>query len=453
MGSIVFYGGSSGSSSGGITGCIPRVQVADIQNPTELASYDFKNCAMVLAWQDMSPNYSLATLAYYDENSTPDGISGFVVAHNSGGNVISLAGVFSYSGSEFINVGTIGTFTASTTATVPKPSAATHAAQNSQITDLENKAQYLFFKDDPGLVEGSGYFFDSLTDQTGIDDTASTGESYDADNDLYTNAGAGEADTWTLSLDTNHPHDLQNNTHRNVISAANISTSGSRVRVTFEASTGGTLVVDHAAIVERSGSTAAGTTTPTELLFSAASGFTCTAGNTITSDWVDFDLDETKDYLVILDYDSDGASYGRKVTSGTVYYKSGASYDTADGSGFSSDPYTYVVNKIEVNSGYSDMVLVTEDFTASAEPTYARPSVFVTPINTITINTDLKAYASRDGGTTWNQATLALIGTYGTVKHYAADVTLTSTGTTLKLKAETANTKRVQVTALGLSWR
>jgi len=169
---------------------------------------------------------------------------------------------------------------------------------------------------------------------------------------------------------------------------------------------------------------------------------------------VTFAVDETKDYLVIIDYDADGVSYARKGSSGDVYYKSGASYNTADGSGFSTaNNVGYAVSEIEVNAAYENMVLITEDYTAAAQPTYARPSVFVEPIDAITINTDLKAYASRDGGTTWNQATLALIASYGDVDHYAADATLTSTGTTMKLKLETLNTKRVNVHALGLSWR
>lgn len=327
-------------------------------------------------------------------------------------------------------------------------------ASATDLTALWDNVMQLYYLHDAGYSPIPDGMFDAFDDQSGVDDTASTGESYDAVNDLYQNAGTGDTDTWTLALDADHGGDLQNNTHRMVIPAASISTSGSRCRVTFNASSGGNLVVDNAAIVERSGSTAAGVTTPTELLFSEASGFSLTASGSITSDWVDFEIDETKDYLLIIDYDADGASYSRKKDGvGDLYYKSGQSYDTADGSGFSTATVTYAISKIEVNDDYENIVLLSEDVTADEEPAVARACVFVEPIDEITINTDLKAYVSRDGGTTWDEVELVLVATLGSIKQYAADVTLTSTGTTMKLKVSTFSTKRVKLHAWGFSWR
>lgn len=95
---------------------------------------------------------------------------------------------------------------------------------------------------------------------------------------------------------------------RQVCAAASISTSGEQIRVTVEAATTGELIIDNAAIVERSGSTANGTTTPTEILFGGTSGVTIAQGTEEVSDWLVFTLDETKDYLLICDINDNAAS-------------------------------------------------------------------------------------------------------------------------------------------------
>lgn len=97
---------------------------------------------------------------------------------------------------------------------------------------------------------------------------------------------------------------------RQVIKGADLSASGSYVQVTLQFSNGastGTQYNDSfmllgASIVERSGSTGDGVTTPTALAFPGAGSFDVLApGATITSKLTKFTIDEAKDYLVILD--------------------------------------------------------------------------------------------------------------------------------------------------------
>lgn len=140
---------------------------------------------------------------------------------------------------------------------------------------------------------------------------------------------------WSKTLNT----DTGDNTgwsQRNILSAASIAASGNQCRITLVASTGGNMTIDNAAIVERSGSTVNGVTTPTEILFSGGSGVALTSGETAVSDWLSFNIDETKEYLIILDVGANG--FLRKTDSGgDGTYEKGStnSYNVRDPSGFS----------------------------------------------------------------------------------------------------------------------
>lgn len=140
--------------------------------------------------------------------------------------------------------------------------------------------------------------------------------------------------------------------YRIVVPASDISVSGTQIRVTFTAGTGEGFHVNNASIVGRDGSTDDGTAVPTELLFSTASGFSIAAGATITSDALSYALDETLDYLVIIDFaaDTDNDNCGYDGTSATdSYFKlATASYDQQTVTGFTAGNYINGVSKIEV---------------------------------------------------------------------------------------------------------
>ena len=80
---------------------------------------------------------------------------------------------------------------------------------------------------------------------------------------------------------------------------------------------------------------------------------------------------------------------------------------------------------------------------------------------TATLNTDIKAYVSRNNGTTFTQATLVDEGTYDTnVKVMSAhdiDISSQSSGTQMKYKISTHNqsagSKVTEVQAVSLGWR
>jgi hypothetical protein len=99
-----------------------------------------------------------------------------------------------------------------------------------------------------------------------------------------------------------------------------------------------------------------------------------------------------------------------------------------------------------------NMTLVSNAVTALAQPDDAFIVLWQENGDAITLNTDLKAYASRDGGTTWNQIMLTEEATLTTGRILTGTVALTSSGTSMKYKIETLNTKDQKIHGVGLQW-
>ena len=92
----------------------------------------------------------------------------------------------------------------------------------------------------------------------------------------------------------------------------------------------------------------------------------------------------------------------------------------------------------------ADMNLISTSTTASTAPTKGDITVLIEDnLGTATINTDIKGYVSRNGGTGWDQGTLVHEGTWGTNKKVLSfhDQTFSNSasGTDMKYKIETAN--------------
>jgi hypothetical protein len=109
---------------------------------------------------------------------------------------------------------------------------------------------------------------------------------------------------------------------------------------------------------------------------------------------------------------------------------------------------------------YNDMTLISNVQTAQAAPSNSRVCMLMDPATgTTTINTDIKAYVSRDNGTTYGQVTLVDEGTYsGTQKILAGtvDVSGQPSGTSMRYKIETLNqsgSKETRIYGTSLSWQ
>ena len=104
-----------------------------------------------------------------------------------------------------------------------------------------------------------------------------------------------------------------------------------------------------------------------------------------------------------------------------------------------------------------NMTLVSNAFATEAGfvPTIARVVVFEEDGDTSTVNTDLKVYASRDGGTTYTQITLADEGDYESGKRILSgqvSISAQPSGTSMKWKIETLNTKLQNYHGISLTW-
>lgn len=103
-----------------------------------------------------------------------------------------------------------------------------------------------------------------------------------------------------------------------------------------------------------------------------------------------------------------------------------------------------------------NMTLVSNTATAETEPDTVRITIFEEDVDAITINTDLKAYISRDEGVTYTQATLSDEGDYESGKQIltkSVDISGQPSGTSMKYKIETLNNKNLKLHGVGLLWK
>ncbi len=106
------------------------------------------------------------------------------------------------------------------------------------------------------------------------------------------------------------------------------------------------------------------------------------------------------------------------------------------------------------NLSPQDMTLISEATTAQAQPDEVFIVVWEQDVDSVTLNTDLKAWASRDGGTTWTQITLSEDAgvTTGRVLTGTADISGQPAGSSMKWKLTTHNTKEQRILGVGLQW-
>lgn len=101
-----------------------------------------------------------------------------------------------------------------------------------------------------------------------------------------------------------------------------------------------------------------------------------------------------------------------------------------------------------------NMILVSNANTALSQPANAFIVLWQQDVEAVTLNTDLKASASRDGGATWTQVTLseqAVLAT-GRILTGSVDISARPAGTSIKWKIETLNNKEQRIHGVGLEW-
>lgn len=132
------------------------------------------------------------------------------------------------------------------------------------------------------------------------------------------------------------------------------------------------------------------------------------------------------------------------------------------GTGGAGGAGTVIVRYIEndfVTSAQANGTLISNAYTAQAVPTTARVIIDeYSSIGSSTLNTDIKAYASRDNGSTYTQITLANQGTIETNHRLlsgSVDISGQPSGTSVKYKIETLNqsgSKETRVYGTSMAW-
>ena len=104
----------------------------------------------------------------------------------------------------------------------------------------------------------------------------------------------------------------------------------------------------------------------------------------------------------------------------------------------------------------ANMTLISDTVTAETQPDEAKIVILHEPVDTVTLNTDLKAFASRNGGTNWTQITLADEGVFdGSINVLTGDADISGqpAGTSMEYKIETLNNKEQRLHGTALQWR
>ena len=103
-----------------------------------------------------------------------------------------------------------------------------------------------------------------------------------------------------------------------------------------------------------------------------------------------------------------------------------------------------------------DMILQSNAKVATITPINSRIVLFEEDVDSVTLNTDLKAYVSRDNGTTFSQITLEDEGNYITgarILSGVVDISAQPSGTDVVYKITTHNTKKLKIHGTGISWK
>ena len=308
-----------------------------------------------------------------------------------------------------------------------------------------------------GMVDG---VVDEYEDETGVDTGTSTGESYDATGDYYSNL----ASTQEIYDETNQSsvYNMRGSQDPEVGHSFTNTTTGttSTVSLWFKKTNSPT----GTAVVEFYNATGTIGTSGIPTGASIATSNTFDVSTLTTSyQWISFtfaspvSLTAATDYAIAIQYTGgDGSNFVSPGADNTSPTHGGNLFKSATvGSGWSAQSGEDLIFKFTVSGGGVDMVFVSNATEAVAEPTKGRVVAFVEPMESITLNTDLKCYMSLDNGANYNEITLADTGEYasgkdiysGTLSSFAQ-----SGDQTMKYKCTTHNSKEVRIHGIGFFW-
>ncbi|MDA0304931.1 MAG: hypothetical protein O3B76_01405 [Proteobacteria bacterium] len=292
---------------------------------------------------------------------------------------------------------------------------------------------------------------DEFEDETGIDTATSTNEVYDATGDYYTGSGTVIDGTWSLTDSNVDGRNFNNGTDDFVglgFTAANSGTINS-IKVNVNQFVAQADTVRAQLYTNNAGSPGStiGSATPTQAL-SGTGDYTFTFGTppSITAG--------TFYWMVISDPDDTNYQCDFAGVAANASFSTGAA-GTAAGISDNSGQWPTEEIKMEITVAVDqNITLVSGATTALAQPTDAFIVLWQEDVDAVTLNTDLTAEVSRDGGTTWTAVTLTEEATLttGRILTGTADISAQPAGTSMKYRIKTLNTKGQRIHGVGLQW-
>jgi hypothetical protein len=281
----------------------------------------------------------------------------------------------------------------------------------------------------------AGGIADAYDSETDVDTATSTNEAYDASNDLYS---PSPTETTTTLNNQSSSGGFGNFTY--IDRSASITNNISITKIGVYAATGKTIVVKIA-------------------LENSSTNYDIVRSESLVhpgGGWADLTLSSPYAVAASGTFRLGAFFNGTSDNTTSVAQASIAGNSTGTGvAGWTTGSGGMFPMRYSYGAGVQNMTLVSNAFTATAVPTVARIATFIDPQESMTINTDFTAEASRDGGTTWTAATLALVSNpVGTVEQYEGTVSISSqpSGSSMKYRLKTLNNKDIDVTGTVFQW-
>jgi len=299
---------------------------------------------------------------------------------------------------------------------------------------------------------------DEFEDETGVDTATSTNETYDATNDLY----GGFANTSASGEFTDGTGNFSFSGSTITCGTGNKAMRGTSTANDLSGSF--TLTWTNGSATSAGGHNVIGVYDVAENGTYSESSQEGALGSMTNSWWVKRGGDIKYGGSVQDTYSANNTSVNKleRVGSEIKFYKDGALEHTFTqtstatlrivvGSGTTGE----ILTSVSWSGGVKlNMTLFSNATTALSAPNDANIVIWQQDGDSITLNTDLKAYASRNGGTTYTQMTLAEVAnlTTGRILTGAVDISGQSSATAMKYKIETLNTKEQKIHAVALQW-
>ena len=293
---------------------------------------------------------------------------------------------------------------------------------------------------------------DEMEDETGVDTSASTDETYNSSGDYYHNptpAGDTEGTFGSSNLTYEEFGAAVGGKNRDHVGHQHaLGSTGNVTQMRVDLYSVVSTITGHGSIWTNSGDS------PAVQLGGDSDQFVWSSTGEKTITWSsDFPPVTSGSTIWLVLSDEDNSEVNIRNCSGT---KVNAGATTITGMSLPDGSYGPARFRWEVTitGAAADMVLQSEIAVAETAPDEAYIVVWQEDVDSVTPNTDLIAAVSRDDGTTWTNATLVEEATLSTGRILAASVDISAqpSDTDMLWRLTVANNKEQRIHGVGLSW-